>query len=65
MAAVDDSSDVDGKEELVGCFGEEDNKDFWFMDGKSSSPLSPTSTFDFIDPPTFLTTLGTCQMAMI
>ena len=49
MAAVDDSSDVDDKEELVGCFGEEDNEDFWFMDGKSSSPLSPTSTFDFID----------------
>ena len=48
MAAMDDSSDADNEGELVGCFGEEDNKDFWFMDDKINSPPSPTSTFDFI-----------------
>ena len=30
-------------------FGEEDDDDFWFVDSKSNSPPSPTSTFDFID----------------
>ena len=49
MAAVDDSSDADDEGELVGCFGEEDDEDFWFTDSKSNSPPSPTSTFDFID----------------
>ena len=49
MAAVDNSSGADDEGELVGCFGEEDNEDFWFTDGKSNSPPSPTSTFDFID----------------
>jgi hypothetical protein len=43
MAAMDDSSNADDEGELVGCFGEEDNEDFWFTDGKSNSPLSPTS----------------------
>ena len=33
MADVDDSSDADDEEELVGCFGEEDDEDLWFMDG--------------------------------
>ena len=36
MAAVDDSSDADDEEKLVGCFGEEANEDFWFTDGKST-----------------------------
>jgi hypothetical protein len=49
MAAVDNSSDADNEGELVGCFGEEDNKGFWFMDNKLNSPPSPMSTFDFID----------------
>ena len=49
MAAVDDSSNADDDEELVGCFGEEDNEDFWFTDAKSDSPPSPTSTIDFMD----------------
>ena len=53
MAAVDDSSDADDEGELVGCFGEEDDEDFWFTDGKSNSPLSPTSTFEFIDSSDF------------
>ena len=35
MAAMDDSSDADDEGELVGCFGEEDNKDFWFTDDSS------------------------------
>ena len=49
MAAMDNSGNADNEEELVGCFGEEDNEDFWFTDGKSNSPPSPMSTFDFID----------------
>ena len=49
MAAMDDSSNAYDEGELVGCFREEDDKDFWFTDGKSNSPPSPTSTFDFID----------------
>ena len=47
--SVDDYSDADDEEELVGFFEEEDNEEFWFTDGKSNSALSPTSTFDFID----------------
>ena len=53
MAAVDDSSDADDEGELAGCFGEEDDEDFWFTDGKSNSPPSPTSTFEFIDSSNF------------
>ena len=53
MAAMDDSSNAGDERELVGCFGEEDNKDFWFTDGKSNSPASPTSTFEFIDSSDF------------
>ena len=49
MAAMDNSGNADNEEELVGCFGEEDDEDFWFTDGKSNSPPSPMSTFDFID----------------
>ena len=59
MAAVNDSSDADDEGELVGCFGEEDDEDFWFTDGKSNSPPSPTSTFEFINSSNFMTTLGT------
>ena len=62
MSAVDDSSNADNEGELVGCFGEEDDEDFWFTDGKSNSPPSPMSSFDFID--SFLTTLGTYQMVL-
>ena len=58
MAAVDDSSDADNEGELVGCFGEKDNKDFWFTDGKSNSPPSPMSTFDFIDSSNFFDNSG-------
>ena len=61
MAAVDDSSNADNEGELVECFGEEDDEDLWFKGGKSNSPPSPMSTFDFIDSSNFLTTLGTCQ----
>ena len=43
MAAVDDSSDADDEGELVGCFGEEDHDDFWFMDGKSKIKLTSIS----------------------
>ena len=53
MAAVDDSSNADNEGELIGCFGEEDDEDFWFTDSKSNSPPSPTSTFDFIDSSNF------------
>ena len=58
MAAVDDSSNADNEGELVGCFGEEDNEDFWFIDGKSNSPPSPMSTFDFIDSSDILNNSG-------
>ena len=53
MAAVDDSSDADDEGELVGYFGEEDDEGFWFTNGKSNSPPSPMSTFDFIDSSNF------------
>ena len=49
MAAVDDSSNTDDEGELVGCFGEENNEELWFTDGKSNSPPFLTPTFDFID----------------
>ena len=49
MAAMNNSSDTDDEEELVGCFREEANEDFWFTDGKSNSPPSPMSSFDFIN----------------
>ena len=58
MAVVDDSSDADNGGELVGCFGEEDDKDFWFMDSKSNSPPSPMSIFDFIDSSNFFNDSG-------
>ena len=57
MAAVDDSNDADNEGELVGCFGEEDDEDFWFTDGKSNA-LSPTSTFEFIDSSDFYDNSG-------
>ena len=49
MVAVDDCSNANNEGELVECFGEEDNEDFWLTDGKSNSPPSSTSTFYFID----------------
>ena len=52
------SSNADDEEELVGCFGEEDDEDFWFMDGKSNSPPSPMSTFEFIDSSDFYDNSG-------
>ena len=58
MAAVDDSSNADDEGELVGCFGEEDNEDLWFKGGKSNSPPSPMSTFDFIDSSNFFDNSG-------
>ena len=58
MAAVDDSSDADNEGKLVGCFGEKDHEDFWFIDGKSNSPPSATSIFDFIDSSNFFDNSG-------
>ena len=53
MADMDDSSNADNEGELVGYFGEEDNEDFWFTDGKSNLPPSSTLTFDFVDSSDF------------
>ena len=39
-------------------FVEEDNEDFWFTGGKSNSPPSPISTFDFIDSSNFFNDSG-------
>ena len=44
MAAMNNTSDADDEGELVGCFGEKDNEDFWFTDVKSNLPPSPMST---------------------
>ena len=65
MAAVDNSSNADDEGGLVKCFGENDNEDFWFMDGQSNSPPYSMSAFDFIDSSNFFDDSGTCQMAII
>ena len=33
MAPMNNSSDADDEGELVECFGEKDEEDFWFTDG--------------------------------
>ena len=62
---MDDSSDADDERELVGCFGEEDDEYFRFMDGKSNSPPSLTSTFDFTSAATQGQLCPHCQLVQL